>query len=347
MTHRGIPDIAMKSAFWALLAAAFSLALVRCLGVREDGRFVVPPAVADRADGETPFYREQFIPLADNTPQVHGSTLAELADGNILAAWYGGTAEHTPDVALYAATFDRAAEQWGPARRVTDRFQTQREVHRYVKTVGNPVLFTDPRGTTWLYYATVSVGGWSGAAVNVKHSTDGGQTWTPARRLILSPILNMVTMVRTPPLAYDDGTLALPAYHQGVSKFPELVHLSADARVLDKVRMGRARASLQPSIVALGPTDAVAILRNMQKGLTEVTTETAGRSWSAPTRLDLPAPNSSIMAVRLPDGRLLLAFNNAYDRTNLSLAVSDDGGRRWKVVYEFPGGGRRRSRIRA
>jgi predicted neuraminidase len=117
------------------------------------------------------------------------------------------------------------------------------------------------------------------------------------------------------------------------------VHLSADGEVLGKIRMGQARTSLQPSIVPTGPTDAVALLRNMSKGIALTTTTDAGRDWTKPVRLDLIAPNSSIMGIRLPDGRLLMAYNNdAVKRSNLSLAVSSDGGRTWKIVHEVSEG---------
>ena len=327
------------AAFWAALAVALGLAAVRCLAPQPPLRFAVAPAVADQDSGAALFYNEQFLPLPEGTPKVHSSTLTELPGGNILAAWYGGTEELAADTALYSSTFDRAAGRWGPPRMLVDSRQTEREVHRYIKTIGNPVLFTDAQGRTWLFYVTVSVGGWSGSAVNVKMTSDGGATWTPARRLVLSPALNLTTMVRTPALAYDDGSIALPTYHQGVSKFPELVHLGADGQVLGKTRMEQARASLQPSIVATGPMDAVALLRNMNRGITLLTTTDAGLDWSEPVRLDLIAPNSSVMAARLPDGRLMLAYNDdVTKRGNLSLAISSDGGRQWKIVHKFEEG---------
>jgi predicted neuraminidase len=326
------------AAFWATLAIAFAAATVRCLTPHEPLRFVVAPAVPDRDDGAAPFYREEFLPLPEETPEVHSSTLTELPNGDILAAWYGGQKELAEDVAIYASTMNQATGQWSTPRVLVNSEGTEDDVEREIKTVGNPVLYTDAKGKTWLFFATVSMGGWSGAAINVKTSDDGGQTWTPGRRLVLSPLLNMATMVRTPALSYGDGSIGLPTYHQGISKFPELVHLSPAGDVLSKVRMEQARAALQPSIVPLSPTDAVALLRNMYGGITEITTHNAGESWSPSVRLDLPAPNSSLMAVRLPDGRLMLAFNNSTHRTNLSLALSEDGGQTWKVVHEFTEG---------
>jgi predicted neuraminidase len=44
----------------------------------------------------------------------------------------------------------------------------------------------------------------------------------------------------------------------------------------------------------------------------------------------LPNPDSGLDAIRLADGRLLLAFNDSqHGRENLRLAVSTDEGRTW------------------
>ena len=52
----------------------------------------------------------------------------------------------------------------------------QAELGRAIRKVGNAVLFPDQHGTVWLVYVTVTVGGWSGSALNVKSSRDGGRT---------------------------------------------------------------------------------------------------------------------------------------------------------------------------
>jgi predicted neuraminidase len=47
--------------------------------------------------------------------------------------------------------------------------------------------------------------------------------------------------------------------------------------------------------------------------------------------LDLPNPNSSIAALRLSDGAVLLAFNDSKKgRSNLRLAISADGRTGWR-----------------
>ena len=46
------------------------------------------------------------------TPSCHASTVVELPGGDLMAAWFGGTGEGNPDVAIWGAR--RHAGQWQP-----------------------------------------------------------------------------------------------------------------------------------------------------------------------------------------------------------------------------------------
>ena len=65
--------------------------------------------------------------------------------------------------------------------------------------------------------------------------------------------------------------------------------------------------------------------------------EDAGKTWSPIHVIEnLPNPNSGIDSVRLHDGRILLAYNNSEtDRSPISLALSEDGGKSWAHVLDF------------
>jgi len=56
-----------------------------------------------------------FEQLADR-PAAHCSTLAELADGTLMAAWFGGQYERSPDVAILSARRHLSEEQWSTPR---------------------------------------------------------------------------------------------------------------------------------------------------------------------------------------------------------------------------------------
>jgi predicted neuraminidase len=85
--------------------------------------------------------------------------------------------------------------------------------------------------------------------------------------------------------------------------------------------------------VALNETNALMLCRTAGsvKKIHATRTSDGGRTWSALETIDLPNSNSGLDAIRLSDGRLLLAFNDTdSDRDNLRLAISADGGVTWK-----------------
>ncbi|PYQ35309.1 MAG: hypothetical protein DMF57_03550, partial [Acidobacteria bacterium] len=100
----------------ALIASALP-ALVR-MGQWRAPEFVLSPPVRQES---TPFYEEEFLPQTA-TAFVHGSTLTEMANGDLLAAWYGGGRDEVQgDVAIFAARRDARTGRWSPPRVVEDR----------------------------------------------------------------------------------------------------------------------------------------------------------------------------------------------------------------------------------
>ena len=320
-----------------LVVISVGAALYRVASIPAPSSFAVTPSSANLVtDG--PVY-EVRLASSGVTPSVHNATAVELSDGRLRAFWYGGSREGAQDVAIYSAVFDPRQSQWSEERVVVSREDTGKDLRRYIRKLGNPVASLDRTGRLWLFYVSVSVGGWSGSAVNVKISEDEGRSFGSAIRLMTSPFLNISTLVRGPTFHYTDGTFALPVYHEFLGKFSELVRLDAEGRVLGKTRLSWGRSSLQPVVVPTSPSDAVALLRRSGTSPHRILlafTHDGGSQWSEPESSALPNPDAAISAIRTTDGSLLLAFNDSErDRSDLSLAVSRDAGRSWSVVHRF------------
>jgi predicted neuraminidase len=252
--------------------------------------------------------------------------------------WFGGDGEASPSVGLYQSTYRPQVGVWTRPRLLTDREETQDELGRYVFTLGNPAVWTAPEGDVYLFYVTSWVAGWSGSSIHLKISHDDGNTWSPARRLVTSPFFNSGTLVRNTPFPYADGTLGIPAYHELLGVFPEILRVGRQGGVLGKNRIDYGKEALQPSIVVLDETRALALLRPRPNEtrppnvLLSRTTD-AGRSWSRPVPLDLLNPGSSVVGLRLADGSILAVTNHsATSRNDLSLARSTDLGESWEIV---------------
>lgn len=296
----------------------------------------IPPAAYEGLVAETRFAS------GGATASVHSPSAVEISRGRLYAVWYGGSREGARDVAIWSALYDPASRTWSRERRISTREETGLALGRYVKKLGNVVIARGEDGRLWLFYVSVSIGGWSGSAVNLRISNDEGESWGPARRLVTSPFLNVSTLVKGAPLFYSDGSLALPVYHEFLGKFGELVRISPVGTVLGKTRLSRGRTSLQPVVVPFAPFDAVAFLRRSGSSparVLSVSTHDAGASWTRLETTPLENPDAAVFAERAPDGTLLMAFNDSErDRSNLKLALSEDRGRSFRVfrVVEPP-----------
>src|ERR1019366_4926150 len=133
--------------------------------------------------------------------------------------------------------------------------------------------------------------------------------------------------------------------HEAFGKFPELLWLHPGSVRVEAVksRAFGGRSAFQPALVALTPQRALLLCRaagNVPEIYATLTSD-AGRHWTAPQLSGLPNPNSGLDALRLGDGRLLLAFNDTVSgRENLRLALSSDQGVTWRrvrMLAEEPG----------
>lgn len=290
------------------------------------------PAFAVPAPAAAPALAVEFaaeaLPIAGAS--AHAATLAELPDGRLAAAWFAGSREGAADVAIWFSV--READGWSPPRAIATRTGTAADTLSHVRKLGNPVLFRQGN-RLHLWYVSAALGGWAGSSINHTVSDDGGQTWSPATRLVTSPFLNISTLVRTPPLPLADGGLGLPSYHEFIGKHGEWLRLGPDGRILGKVRFAQDRAALQPAAAVAGPREALALLRDAGPGdghvLAAATTD-GGASWQAQPPLPIHNPNASLALLRLASGRMLLATNPVNGRHVLQLFLSTDGGKTWE-----------------
>lgn len=277
----------------------------------------------------------QAVPTRIELPQdersAHASTLLVEPDGAVAIAWFAGSREGASDVRIRMARLEPGVtvDSWVSLTRE----QLQRLLHRSVRKLGNPVLRRDAGGTLHILVTSVSVGGWSGSAVSALSSIDGGRSWGSARRLVLSPLLNLSTLVRAPALELEDGGVAVPAYHECITKWGLWVRMDRDGRVVDAQRMPQPGPALQPAVAALGSRRAVAALRSGSGSARRVlvdSTDTAGLEWVQSSPLEIPNPDSGVALARLRDGSLLLACNPLEGgRHVLQLFRSRDGGQTW------------------
>lgn len=264
-------------------------------------------------------------------PKCHCSSVVELPSGDLFAVWYAGENEARPDVALLSARLPKGADAWEAPKVLADEPG---------KPEGNGIVFRMPDGVLWVIYGVMhgKLDGppgpgvrWATCDVRCRTSSDEGKTWSPVR--ILRKDLGFV--VRNKPIVMDNGEVIFGAeYKDSHSRFWITGDCGKTWTITGPVR---GMASEQPTLVQRKDGSLFALLRpNAPSLLPETISTDRGRTWSKPKFSTLPNPYAAVDMVRLRDGRVVLAFNNAVQkRTPLTLALSEDEGRTWRYKRDL------------
>lgn len=320
-----------------LILIAFSAGLYKSRSYSRPSSFS-PLGTVDIISAK-PWFKAGFVSTG-TTRIVHAPSAVELSDGKLSAFWFAGSREGGRDVEIHSANFSPEEHRWSAEKAVVTRLSMQSDLHRYIRRLGNPVAARDRDGKLWLFFVSTSIGGWSTSAVNMSTSMDDGQTWSPARRLITSPFLNISTLVKTAPFFYRDGTLGLPVYHELFAKYGEILRLDSTGRVLGKQRLNAKWRTLQPLVLLENSHRAIALMRysarQRPRQAIQVFTEDAGQHWSEPVRSMLPNPDSAMAGIVVGKGRMIVVINNNQEqRDDLTLMISADAGVLWRKVFLF------------
>lgn len=269
--------------------------------------------------------KTEFIYEKAPFPSCHASTLVETRDG-IVAAWFGGKQERSPDVGIWISRRDSSG--WSPLVEAANGVQDTGERH----PCWNPVLFQPARGPLLLFYKVgPSPSAWWGMLIT---SVDGGRTWSKPQRLpdgFLGPIKNK-------PIQLNDGSILCPSSteHAGwrvhMERTPDL---GKTWQQIGPINDGKEFGAIQPTILTYAFGKMQILCRSRQQKITESWSEDGGRTWTAMKATTLPNPNSGIDAVTLRDGRALLVYNHTQrGRSPLNVAISSDG-KTWKAALEL------------
>ncbi len=276
--------------------------------------------------GATTFLTYEWDYVCEPTgkfPSCHASTIVELPDGNLMAAWYAGSEEGAKDVAVLMARYDAATKKWSEPVVLADTPE---------KPEGNPVLWVTPENQLRLYYMTMEGDGWETCQMKAIHSDDGGKTWSEP--ILLEDELGF--MLRNKPVLLMNGDILLPIYDE--RKWASLFWISGDkGQTWQKTEnLISEPGNIQPTVIQRADGSLFSLMRTGRRGdrLWSATSPDNGRTWSVPVQSQLRNPNAACDMVKLHDGSLVLVFNDTKQgRENLNVSISKDEGKTWQTNF--------------
>ncbi len=288
---------------------------------------------------------------------AHASTLVELANGTVIAAWFGGSWEKGADVAIWISL--RTDTGWGhPVCIVKTRNIA----------MWNPVLFQKKDGTVMLFYKVgAAISEWKTWMIT---SSDNVESWSEPKELVEGDCSGGRGPVKNKPIYLKNGDILAPASLEGET-WDAFVDISEDNGVTWKqselVPVRRAgyniqmvhypynkhrcfgKGIIQPTLWQDEKGDVHMLLRSTSSRIFRSDSVDNGRTWNLAYATSLPNNNSGIDLVKVPGEVLVLAYNptdnlpNYYKgpRTPLVVSYSEDNGESWKefvTLEDGPGG---------
>lgn len=285
---------------------------------------IVCTGVASAADVEITKVYGSEIPCK----YKHPACIAELANGDLYIAYYGGSGEYEPDTAVYGCRQKAGSQEWSKPVVIADT-----PYH----SDGNPVVWQAPDGIVWLFHVVRYGDTWSDSLIHAKISKDGANTWSDPFVLGLEKGM----MVRSQPILLNNGDYLLPIYRETgndrevVGGDTVCLFLRCDPKTMTWTESSRITARLgclQPAPVQIDDNYLIAYMRRgggydprTDGYLVRSESHDGGKTWSEGKDSPFPNPNAAADFIKLKNGHLLLVYNDSMnDRSPLTVAVSMD-----------------------
>jgi len=278
-------------------------------------------------------------------PQCHASTIVELKNGDLVAAYFAGKHEGNPDVCIWVSRKPRGSQTWdapilaadgvftlrtkdaeragvtaeataAEAGPIKEKGQARNASKCRRKACWNPVLYEMSNGELWLFFKVGSqVSDWSGWLCR---SRNGGKSWGKKKALpdhFLGPIKNKpVAVGRT--LVCGSSTelggwrLHFELYNLWTRQWTYAEPLLSDnaPTTMHPDTEGPIEV-IQPALLQLSDGRLKALCRTKNGRLAQTYGIDDGYLWSRVTLTDIPHNNSGIDAVTLSDGRHAMLYN--------------------------------------
>ena len=323
-----------------------------------------------QVQGAEPFHSTSIL-FPHEKKHNHASCIVELANGDLLTAWYTGTGERSSDdVRIVGSRLKRGESTWSPRFEMAD-------------TPGypdcNPALFAAPDGSLWMFWPTILDHRWEGALLKFAKAARpteavGAPEWTregvihitpqrfaedwsravstinPELIAVLKPYFAKLDtfskdllyqrlgwMPRVHPTVLASGRWLLPLYTDTFSV--SIVAISDDqGKTWTTSGPMIGFGNIQPSLVCKNDGSIVAFMRENgpRRRIRLSTSKDQGQTWGPVTESSLANPGAGVEAIRLQNGHWAIIYNDSIKgRFTLAVAISDDEGETWAKIHHL------------
>ncbi|MFO1096538.1 MAG: exo-alpha-sialidase [Planctomycetaceae bacterium] len=276
-------------------------------------------------------------------PRYSEGSVIDLYDGSLLSAMTEFSADSSDfaKARIVARASTDGGSTWGEPRTLQENTGALNVMSVTLRRLGAPA---EP-GAIALFFLQKNA--FNDLRTYVRISSDEARTFGEPILVTSDPGYHVVNNDRVTQLT--GGRLIVPAAStadvESVNHFVCHCYVSDDGGRTWRGTSGKVdapqRGAMEPEVLELSDGRLMMIVRTQQGHIATSYSDDGGETWSAPGKLDLPAPEAPATIRRIPaTGDLLLIWNNVFDagaghggeRTPLTAAISSDEGRTWTNI---------------
>lgn len=245
---------------------------------------------------------QSYIAANPVTAASHASTLVELENNTLLAAWFGGKYEGAKDVSIYISSYKE--QKWSAPKKLIEPLIKDGDT----LPCWNPVLFKSKSQNLYLFYKVgKNPREWFGAMIVSK---DDGKSWSNPKYLpkgILGPIRNK-------PIETIPGIILCGSSTESVDDnkwrvFIETYTEATDNWTIKDINDKKNFDIIQPTFLVHSDKAIQILSRSRHNKLISSWSEDNGKTWQKTDSINVINSNSGVDAVTLSNKSFLLVNN--------------------------------------
>lgn len=263
---------------------------------------------------------ESSVIIDNDFYMAHASQMADLAlsgrDNEIMLVYFAGSREGEEDVVISQSFIDKTTLSYTAPKTILNREMLSKFSNKFIRKVGNPLVFSDALGRVHLFVVGVSLGGWATSKIYQFEFLPDLEQLMFKGELHLGAFANLSHLVRNPPILLENGGFMLPIYYELANKYVLMAFFDENANLRFTKKVNELDLQLQPSVIALDSSSCLNFMRVsknendniafLQKCLD------SGNTWEEPIKTNIKNFDSAGVLFKTKNG-IYLINNDGFD----------------------------------